>query len=153
MLLYLCLGMIVGGGTVTFILGKWYLEKRQINQNKEKVIELLYRWIDLKQKGKNLQEYFLRRNYYNIAVFGMSSMGERLYDELKDTDLNVCYGIDQGEIDFYKDLKITSLDTKLETVDIIIVCDFIDFFSIESVLKNKINCAIVPIDDIIYEVG
>ena len=80
-------------------------------------------------------------------------MGERLYDELKDTDLNVCYGIDQGEIDFYKDLKITSLDTKLETVDIIIVCDFIDFFSIESVLKNKINCAIVPIDDIIYEVG
>ena len=65
MLLYLCLGMIVGGGTVTFILGKRYLEKRQINQNKEKVIELLYRWIDLKQKGKNLQEYFLRRNYYN----------------------------------------------------------------------------------------
>lgn len=40
-------------------------------------------------------EYFTQNGYQKIAVYGMHYAGERLVDELRNTEVKVVCGIDQ----------------------------------------------------------
>lgn len=78
-------------------------------------------WVEVKQEGKNLSEYFMRSGYKNIAIYGMSYAGETLVNELKDTEINVKYGIDRNADSIYGEIDVVSMEDDLEEVDAIVV--------------------------------
>ena len=57
---------------------------------------LATRWLSIKQKGYNLEEYFVRHNIRSIAIYGMALLGCRLYDELEDGTVDIRYLIDKN---------------------------------------------------------
>lgn len=79
------------------------------------------KWIEIKQKGYSLAEYFKRYNIKSIAIYGMASLGRRLYDELEDSDISIKYLIDKMPDELDKVLEFASLNGKMLDVDAIVV--------------------------------
>lgn len=128
-------------------------EKLQAMADKHLALFLMMnQWVKVKQNGKNLSEFFTKNGYKKIAVYGMSYAGETLIGELKNTDIVVAYGIDNQADSFYTDIDIVSANDTLEDVDAIVVTAITFFDEIEKKLSAKIDCPIISLEDILYEV-
>ena len=109
-------------------------------------------WLRLRQEGKTLVEYFEKYNYKTVAIYGMKELGERLYDELANTGIEVRYVIDKNADSIYADVDVVTPDNELEPVDVIVVTAIYYFDEIEENLSDKVECPIVSLEDILYEV-
>lgn len=146
------IGAAIGAGTV----GKAVTgEKEKVKAMSDKHLTLflmMNQWVKVKQEGKNLAEYFIKNNYHRIAVYGMSYAGETLIDELKGSDISVVYGIDKNEDAIYSDVDIFSPEDDLETVDAVVVTAITFFDEIERQISEKLDCPILSLEDILFEV-
>lgn len=82
----------------------------------------------------------------------MSYVGETLVDELKNSNITVLYGIDQKADSIYADVDIVFIEDELQEVDAIVVTAITFFDEIEEKLSGKVDCPIISLDDILYEV-
>ena len=78
-------------------------------------------------------------------------MGERLYDELKETEIDIKYAIDKNADRIYTDLNIITPEDSFEAVDAIIVTPVFYFKEIEKNLEKKTDALILSLDDILYQ--
>lgn len=146
------MGAAVGAGVVGKITGE-SIEKAQNQSSKHLTLFLMMnQWVKVKQEGKNLAEYFEKEGYKNIAIYGMSYAGETLVEELKNTNVHIAYGIDKNANTIYADFDVVTMDEKLLPVDAIVVTAISFFDEIEESLSEKINCPILSLEDILYEV-
>lgn len=109
-------------------------------------------WLRIRQEGKTLVEYFKSQNYKTVAIYGMKELGERLYDELEGSDITVRYVIDKNADSIYADVDVVTPDDELEPVDVIVVTALYYFDEIEEMLSEKVDCPIISLEDILYEV-
>lgn len=134
----------------------WY--KKVFRKTKERadryfmLFRMMDRWVRIHQEGRTLLSFFVQEGYQKIAIYGIGYAGETLLDELKDTGIQVAYGIDKNSELVCGDLEILSIDDYLENVDAVIVTAVADFGEIKKQLKRKMNCPILSLDNIIYEV-
>lgn len=112
---------------------------------------LMNHWVNIKQEGKNLEEYFLRNHYIRIAVYGMGDIGQRLVKELKNSEIEIVYGIDKNSGNIYSDIELVTVEEGFKDVDAIVVTVIKEFDVICDTLKEKINCPILAIADILNE--
>lgn len=113
---------------------------------------MMNQWVKVKQEGKNLAAYFEQNGYKRIAIYGMSYAGETLLDELRGTDVAVAYGIDKNADTIYADVEVVTMDDMLESVDAVVVTAITFFEEIEERLSEKMECPIISLEDILYEV-
>lgn len=116
------------------------------------LFQMMSQWVRVKQEGKNLSAYFEKNGYKKIAIYGMSYAGETLLEELKGSDIKVCYGIDKNADSIYADIDVVTLDDNLEEVDAVVVTAITFFDEIEEELSEKVDCPIISLEDILYEV-
>lgn len=145
-------------GTIVGAAGSAYFGIKQVEKKEEKVdkfkgyYNMLNQWLMLKQQGKSLAEYFKSNDYHTIAIYGMGEMGNRLYDELKGTDIVVKYAVDKNADSTYSELEVIDPEDDFETVDVMIVTATFAFDEIESKLSNKVGFPIVSLEDAVYEI-
>lgn len=113
---------------------------------------LLNQWVRVKQDGKNLSDYFIKKGYKRIAIYGMGYVGESLLAELKDSNIEIVYGIDRNADRLLMDIEILTLEDSLPEVDVIVVTAVTYFDEIQEALSKKINSKIVSLNDILYEI-
>lgn len=145
------IGIGVGSKETSKALKKEINEKQDFSEKHLELFLLMNQWVKLKQEGKHLQDYFEKRGYRSIAIYGISYVGERLFEELKESDIDVKYGIDKKADGIYLELEIVTMNDDFEKVDAIVVTPIHYFEEIEEVLSNKIDCPIISIEDIVYE--
>lgn len=158
-----CLGVILGviAGAIAGVALTNKVNQNKISDELKKVdkfkgyYNMLLQWIDIKQEGKSLSEYFVRNNYKTIAIYGMGEMGRKLYDELKDSEIEIKYVIDKDSITAYSPVDVKELDDfdgedKVE-VDVVVVTATFAFDEIQKEVSEKINCPIISLEDVIYE--
>lgn len=150
----LIMGLVVGAFFGVVGIGRVFLKQiEKIKKNSDKNLMLYHmanEWLMKKQNDKNCAQYITRLGYRKIAIYGMAIMGERLLDELRDTDVEVVYAIDRNVNNIYSYLDVVSPDDELKEVDAIIVTSIAFFDEIKKDLSSKINCPIIALDDIIY---
>lgn len=146
-------------GAVAGAAGLGYLGNKQVAQKAEKVdkfkgyYNMLNQWLILKQEGKNLAEYFDTNGYKSIAIYGMGEMGNRLYDELKGTDIEVIYAVDKNAASTYSELDVIDPDEcDYEEVDCIVVTATFAFDEIEGKLEELVDFPIISLEDVVYEI-
>lgn len=109
-------------------------------------------WMINKKENKEIGAYLLQKGYRKIAIYGMSFLGIRLYYELKDSNVNVKYGLDRNET-----VKIVGLDIKNpdmvvgEDIDAVIVTALLTYDEIESYLKKREFKNIIAFDELLYD--
>jgi len=154
---YICEMLVFVGMGVFF--GKLYnkcckkvkVEKSIISPNRFEVgFHILSNWLKIKNEAKKLETYFLENEISTIAIYGMGALGERLFEELKNSDIKVLYAIDRiansKKID---GLKIVSVEEELSIVDAIVITPVQDYYTIEEQLEKKTDADIISLEDII----
>ena len=146
-------------GAVAGAAGNNVLSQKKIDQKAEKVdkfksyYNMLNQWLLLKQEGKSLEKYFEDNGYKTIAIYGMGEMGNRLYDELKNSKVvEVKYAIDKNASSTYSELDVVDVDDEMDEVDAVVVSAIFAFDEIEEDLSAKVDCPIVSLEDVVYEV-
>ena len=113
--------------------------------------DLLIQWLSIKQENRSLETYLLEKGYKTVAIYGMKELGERLYDELKDSKVEVKYAIDKNADNVYADVDVLTPDDSLEEVDAIIVTAIHYYDEIEEMLEERMDCPILSLEDIVYD--
>ena len=151
--IFLCLLLGFVGGV--FIKTKHFtlqLNKAKMDSDKHLMLFLMMnQWVKIKQDGINISEYFERKKYYNVAIYGMSYVGQTLVKELDNTKIKVEYGIDENKDNIYADIDIFAKEDPLKKVDVIVVTAITFFDEIEKELHKIIDCPIVSLGDILFE--
>ena len=156
-ILYLGLGLVIGGVVAKEIINNQYENKisyiRAISEKHFRMFLLMNQWVENKQKGFHLEEYFKRKNIRSVAIYGMSYIGQRLYDELKGSGIEIKYAIDKNMKGIYSEIDIYQSLDDLPQVDAIVVTACYYYGDIEKELRLKTNNAIISLEDVVYKLG
>ena len=146
------LGAIAGAGIISGFMGKSLARSNNMSDKHLALFLMMNQWVAVKQEGKNLADYFEEQGYKSIAIYGMSYAGERLLEELKGSDIRVKYGIDKNAGNIFLDVNMVTMEDELKPVDAIVVTPIFFFDDIEEELSQKIDCPIISLEDVLYEV-
>ncbi len=145
--------LIVGVGVVvvTFVrrLAEREKQSREYADKMNSYYHILNHWLKLKQQGISCVDFFHENHIKRIAIYGFKELGERLYDELKNTDVEVVYIIDKNVDGVRAEIDIYGVDGDFPETDAIIVTPSYYFNEIEEVLQDKVKCPIISIEDVI----
>ena len=112
--------------------------------------EFMNQWLLLKQRGICLSAFFVRKGIQSVAIYGMHYMGQRLYDELKESEIAVMYAIDRNPIKRDWSIPVLYPDNDLKKVDAVVITPIFDFLEIKDSLSAKLNCPMFSIEDILF---
>ncbi len=149
------LGAIVGfTGGVT--IGSKLKDKPQNDKKVEKFksyYSVLNQWLFIKQHGKNLEEYFVNNQYKSIAIYGMGELGNRLFDELENTSVEVKYVVDKEAMSAYSKVDVRELEEMTDDVDAVVVTAIFAMDDIKSDIEEQVTCPIISLEDVVYELA
>ena len=149
-------GGVLGSVFSGMAVGKRCNQAVNVAKDKKRKMDSYYflfnQWLIVRQSGKTLAEYFEKNNYRTVAIYGMKEFGERLYDELRASDITVKYIIDKDAETIYADVDIVTPEETMEPVDVIVVTATYYFDEIEEMLCEKVDCPVVSLEDVLYEV-
>lgn len=146
------IGAIAGASTLGIKMNKSLDEKQSMSNKHFALFKMMNQWVKVKQEGKNLSAYFERNGYKNIAIYGMSFAGETLVYELQNTQTKVLYGIDKNAKSLYLDIDIIEPEDEMGEADAIVVTAITFFDEIKEMLNEKIQCPVISLEDILYNV-
>jgi len=150
------IGVTIVGGIV-WTAKKTVEKSGKLEARYKNYYDVTNQWLRHKNEKKSIREYFINNNYDTIAIYGMGELGNRLYEELKSTDIKVAYFIDKNAEEIYyglDDIPVVGLEEieRQDKVDVIIVTPIYDFDSIEESLSEyNIDADIVSLEEVIYE--
>lgn len=86
---------------------------------------LMKRWMENKNAKKSFADYFHQCGYQTIAIYGAGDIGRLLYEEIKESDIQVKYFVDRNgegihEIDGIPVVTISHIG-EMKDVDIVVV--------------------------------
>lgn len=148
------LTLIAGVGIGTVIaankMNEIVCEKQGEKEKFRVMYQMMNHWVRLRQNHNCLASYFDVRGYTKIAIYGMGDIGRLLRQELRDTSVVVAYGIDQNT-SMETDIEILSPDDDMKAVDIVVVTVIAHFDDIFNRLTRKLQCPVVSLEEIVYE--
>lgn len=145
-------GAAAGITAASGVLGSKIKENHDKSDKHLALFLMMNQWVKVKQEGKNLSSYLEQEGYKKIAIYGMHYAGETLADELKGSDIEIAYGIDKNADKMYADFLVVAPDSDLGEVDAVVVTSITFFEEIEEMLNSKMDCPILSLEDILYQV-
>ena len=112
---------------------------------------IMYNWMKLRNQGISLAGYLYSQGYSKVAIHGMGYIGECIYQDLCETNIQVIYAIDCRAIDFKKKLKIIRMEDTFEDVDLIMTTVTEDIQEIIEILKKKCKCAVIGFSQLLID--
>lgn len=125
-------------------------EQKNIANKHFKIMMAMNAWIHALQDGKHIEQYFEKNCVNNIAIYGWGYLGKSIDNELKKTNISVDYIIDQNK-DNFEDSNIYDWNDFWPAVDMIVVTPFYEYQNIRKKIKEKINCKVISIEELIKE--
>ncbi len=117
---------------------------------------LMQQWDENRNLSKKITDYFAKNNIKTIAIYGIGTLGEKLYNEIKDTDVETKCFIDRsadtytygiGDAALIKPEQIKDM----EVVDAVVVTPIHVFDSIlKSVRENGYEGKIISLETVVY---
>lgn len=145
-------GAAAGGVAAKTISTKKISEMEVLGDKVHQLYMAFDQWLRIRQEGKTLVEYFERNGYKTVAIYGMKELGERLYDELEGSGIEVLYAIDKNADTIYADVDVVTPEDELKPVDVIVVTALYYFDEISELLDEKADYPVVSLEDILYEI-
>ncbi len=126
------------------------------DQRLKKIIKVYDQWMYLNIRGKRIAAYFRKYNYKRIAIYGMNYIGNRLYDELLGSPIEVIMGIDRAAGSMKYDIPIFPIEAlvlpeNIQRVDMVVVTAIDSYQEILCDMQKICDKPILSIEDIILE--
>lgn len=111
---------------------------------------LLNQWLFLKQRNISLADTIKKLGYQKVAIYGMNAIGQRLYDELAESDVEIACVIDKNKDAILGEYNILDLNDEFPEVDAVIVTACAYFAEIKKSLDGKVACPILSLEYIMF---
>lgn len=105
-------------------------------------------WFFQEQRGNDLISYMKEKNYANVAIYGMTELGEHLYYELVQGGINVVCVIDQSPY-VLGEFRLIKTTDPIPDVDIVIVTAEYYIEDIERELKKRTDAKIIALSTLL----
>lgn len=131
------------------------MNTNKVQNTSEKYLELfllMNQWVKVKQEGKSIVDYLFHKGYKTISIYGISYAGETLFEEIKNSSIQIAYAIDQNADNICSEIKVLCPNDTLPLVDAIIVTPVYYFENIKEKLESKTSADILSLEDILYEI-
>ncbi len=117
------------------------------------------KWLENRNQGRTFVDYFKECGYNTIAICEITDIGKLLYDEIKDSDINIAFFVDRNaeglkEIDDIPVVMIQDLEEmqKNNPIDILVISPVIDYNKItRSLAYFAPEIPTLYIKDAVYE--
>lgn len=116
-----------------------------------RMFRLLNRWLELIEDRKAITNYLEKMNYSNIAIYGVGTLGKHLVRELNCSAIKIDYIIDKKVEIIEEDIMIYKPDDSFPNTDAVIITAIMEFDNIADELEPKVNCPIISLEDIIFD--
>lgn len=147
-------GFVTGGFFVgTIVIRKYLMElksRKVFTERLQYIIRVYDVWMMMKREGKSVEKYLQEHGINSIAIYGMSELGNRLYQELKDSLIEIKYGMDMNAGIQLKDLRVIRPKDNDENVDAVVVTALTTFDDVKIGLRQKGYTNILALDEILY---
>ena len=115
-------------------------ELNNINSDYECFVTLK-RWLENRNQNKTFSDYFHEYGYQKIAIYGVGDLGKLLYEEIKDSDVEVKYFVDRNaegirEMDKISVVTIEEMGN-MEDVDALVITPVGNYDAICRVLADQ----------------
>lgn len=144
------IGVAVGIAGIKKMNEKVIKEKENTKQRYKKYYDILNYWMEANMRGKSISASLQDKGYQNIVIYGMGEMGNRLYEQLRETDINVMYAIDKNPVSGYSELNVVGASMETAGVDVVIVTPVYDFDKIKGDLEGSFDCTILSLEEVIF---
>lgn len=111
---------------------------------------VLNQWLKIEQRGDSIARFFENKDVNTVAIYGMSFLGERVIDDLMNSNITVLYGIDKRSDLILSSINIFSPRDELPEVDYIIVTPVIGDKEIIEALSKQTKSKIISIKEVVY---
>lgn len=109
--------------------------------------------LTLEQNGKTIEEFFVDNDVHNVIIYGLGTVGYRVYEAVKKTDVNIVCAIDQYanemEIEGLSVMQKDQLSALDSQADLIIVTPMAYYWDIKSDLERITNIDVISIGEIV----
>ena len=134
-------------------LGVFEIDIEKEKNSYEKMLNLFYLmnfWMELMEDDEKISDFFVKRNYSNVAIYGMGYLGKHLKKQLEKEGMTVLYTVDKNKID-YKDnfFPLTSGISEIPKPDVIVITPVMEYKSIKKTLSDMISTSIISIEEVI----
>lgn len=106
-------------------------------------------WLRNKNHGLKLEDYLLRNNFHEVAIYGLGELGRLVCEELMTSRVKVKYVIDRNEKKQYEGIDVVRLSDQMDPVDGIIVTVGEGYSTIESSIRSMGNYAVISLEEIL----
>lgn len=111
---------------------------------------LLDKWMTLWEKGRNISEYFQRKGYKHMAIYGRGRIGIRAAKELMENGINICYFIDRNKQESPGSIKTVTPGELFEIKEpVLITLVKEEAAEVRKVLKQKGTTPVYFIEEVI----
>lgn len=107
-------------------------------------------FVETRYKGISIEEYLLKIQAKNVAIYGLGTFGAALYNELKKSRINVTCGIDKYK-SFFDGLTIISDLKEMKECDVIIVTPLKEGNEIARKLQENMTIPVYTLVEILNE--
>lgn len=125
------------------------------NIDKETIVTLK-RWLENRNNNRNISDYFMECGYRSIAIFDAGEIGHILYDEIKNSEIEIKWFVDKNaegicEIDGIPVKRIQEV-FDLPEVDIVCISPIYDYEALNTYLvSHDANIRTLSLKDAVYE--
>ena len=117
------------------------------------IMNLFSQWMKAIRQGKGIADYLERHGIKKVAIYGLGMLGERLYDELYDSDITVVCGIDRNLGIRYRNLPVRSISQIPDEVTDIIVTAVYFYQDIKKELAYHTDAKVMSLQDVVEELA
>lgn len=116
-----------------------------------KAVRCFNYWMTLRENNKRLEDYLLKNDIENVAIYGYGALGKHLVIELEDSEISIKYIIDRDVRLNHLKYEIKQPGDRLPEVDAIIVTPVDEFEKIYFELKKYTQNRIVSLLELTSE--
>jgi len=116
----------------------------------ERYYYLMDAWVKLYQANISVSSLLTKMDIRTIAIYGDGKSGKRLFDDLKNSDIQVKYFIDKNADKLIEAVPVVKPDEELLSVDAVVISLPDAYTAISSMLLEKCNYKMISIEDLIY---
>lgn len=117
----------------------------------EMYYNLMERWMTIHEEGRTIADILAARNFHTIALYGLGKIGKHIVSELDGSNIVILYGIDRAKPGIYHKIPFKKMEDDFPAVDAVVVSAVYDFDEIEFELKEKTDCPVISLEEILYE--
>lgn len=129
--------------------------RKQIQFHKKHYFKMEYIYnifdqlLNLTESGQSIGTMLCENGYDRIAIYGLGGIGKHIVEELRNTNVQVIYGIDQNAHSLKFSFPVYTIENVLPKVDLILITIKDD--KVRKRLCEKCECPVVTISEILKQ--